>query len=813
VTTGQLGTQGLVDSGQPFHALQQAVKALLQRLQIFIHPIDGRDSIGEGQAAATRSGSIAPMDLLRNLANATRAVLIALVAMLGLSAGSQAAETGARRVDSVEVELVSDRSAIAPGVPVNLGLRIAHSPGWHTYWRNSGDSGLPTTIEPTGPGGSEFGSIRWPAPQRFWIGPLANYGYEGEVILPFSARVPADLKDGKARFEVFAQWLVCREVCIPGEARLALELPLLDGASRQARESVHAARFADMRAASPDPGKVISATLHRIDKGLALNVVQPASAESVSRAEFFPYVSGRISAPAPQTLRRTSAGWRLDLEAADSADASQSLDGLVLLDGRPFELHAVRVDQPAPEGERVSVAQRPPGGPSTGSGLLETIQGRSGSATASAAGGQVLQASTAGVDAERSDSGWALTLLFAALGGLLLNLMPCVFPVIGLKVLGFAQSDADEAAGRQSMRRGGFAFAGGVLVSFWVLGGLMLALRAAGDAVGWGFQLQSPGFVAAMSLLFLLIGLNFSGLYEFGLTLTRLGGVGSGTAKGSSVAGAFAAGALAVLVATPCTAPFMGSALGLTLTQPAWQAMAIFTAIGLGMALPYALLGAYPHWLKALPRPGRWMQTLREALAFPMYASAAWLAWVLARQAGADAVLRLLLAAVVMAAGAWAWGRFSAPPAARLRLALMSLLLAIGVSFALLAPLQTDAGGQASSGSSNATGWQDWSEARVEQALAQGHPVFVDFTAAWCVTCQANKQLVLERQAVSQAFERAQVVLLRADWTRRDPVIAAALAQHGRNGVPLYLLYRPNQPKPIILPELLTVATVLEALR
>jgi thiol:disulfide interchange protein DsbD len=403
--------------------------------------------------------------------------------------------------------------------------------------------------------------------------------------------------------------------------------------------------------------------------------------------------------------------------------------------------------------------------------------------------------------------------LFAALGGLLLNLMPCVFPVIGLKVLGFAQSDADEAAGRQSMRRGGFAFAGGVLVSFWVLGGLMLALRAAGDAVGWGFQLQSPGFVAAMSLLFLLIGLNFSGLYEFGLTLTRLGGVGSGTAKGSSAAGAFAAGALAVLVATPCTAPFMGSALGLTLTQPAWQAMSIFTAIGLGMALPYALLGAYPHWLKALPRPGRWMQTLREALAFPMYASAAWLAWVLARQAGADAVLRLLLAAVVMAAGAWAWGRFSTPPAARLRLALMSLLLAIGVSFLLLAPLQTDASGQASPGSSSASGWQDWSEARVEQALAQGRPVFVDFTAAWCVTCQANKQLVLERQAVSQAFERAQVVLLRADWTRRDPVIAAALAQHGRNGVPLYLLYRPNQPKPVILPELLTVATVLEALR
>ena len=821
MATGQFGPQGLIDSGQPFHALQQAVEALLKRLQIIVHPIDGRDSIGEGQAAPIRSGSIPFMGLMHMLANTSRALAVVLGAVLGLPAGAQAVDTGARRIDSVEVELVADRSAIAPGEGLMLGLRIAHAPGWHTYWRNSGDSGLPTTIEPTGPAGSEFGAIRWPAPKRFWIGPLANYGYEGEVILPFSVRMPTGLTGGSARFEVFAQWLVCREVCIPGEARLALDVPVRDGASGQAPASAQAPRFADMQAATPDPARAIAASLHPIEKGLALSVTPAASAAPISSAEFFPYVTGRIAAPAPQTLRRTGTGWRLDLESADGADSSASLDGLVLIDGRPFELRAVRVDQPVPQGEVVSVAQRPPGGPTTGSGLLEAIQGRSGSGSTSDAGAQASRGVSAGSGGASPETGWVLSLVFAAVGGLLLNLMPCVFPVIGLKVLGFARSDADGAAGRQAMRRGGFAFAGGVVLSFWALGGLMLALRAAGDAVGWGFQLQSPGFVAAMSLLFLLIGLNFSGLYEFGLSLTRLGGVGSGKAKESSTLGAFAAGVLAVLVATPCTAPFMGSALGLTLTQPAWQAMAIFTAIGLGMALPYALLGAFPAWLKALPRPGRWMQTLREALAFPMYASAAWLAWVLARQAGADAMLRLLLAGVVMAAGVWAWGRFSAPPASRLALAVTSLLVALGASLLLLVPLHTDVTAQVSSdssqagppGSNTAVAWQDWSEARVAQAQAQGRAVFVDFTAAWCVTCQANKQLVLERQAVRQAFERDQVVLLRADWTRRDPVIAAALAQHGRNGVPLYLLYRPNQPAPIILPELLTVATVLEALR
>ncbi len=401
------------------------------------------------------------------------------------------------------------------------------------------------------------------------------------------------------------------------------------------------------------------------------------------------------------------------------------------------------------------------------------------------------------------------------LGGAILNLMPCVFPVIGLKVLGFAEAAADERGAARAMRIGAAAFAAGVLVSFWLLAGLMLGLRAAGESVGWGFQLQSPGFVAAMALLFVAVGLNFSGVFEFGVALTRLGGVG-----GASPWGAFGAGVLAVLVATPCTAPFMGSALGFTLSQPPAWTMAVFTAIGLGMALPYVLLGAFPAWVRRLPRPGRWMQTLRQVLAFPMYATAAWLAWVLVQQAGADALLRLLLAAVVLAAAAWAWGLWANGAPRRLGLASVALGAAAVSVAALLAPVLDavpGAGAAAGSPAPAARGaglaWEPWSDARVEAALGEGRPVFVDFTAAWCVSCQANKKLVLERDAVVEAMRARGVVTLRADWTQRDPAITAALARHGRNGVPLYLVFRPGARDPAVLPELLTVATVVDALR
>lgn len=762
----------------------------------------------------------------------------------GERAGAQApARTGPQRVDAVEVELVADRQSVRAGETVTLGLRMTHAPGWHTYWRHSGDSGLPTVVEPVGPRGSRFDPIQWPAPRRFWVGPLANYGYEGEVLLPFAVHLPTDLASEPTRFEAAAQWLVCREVCVPGEARLALTLPMADATAGPASASPQAPLFRAMALRTPSAGEGLAARF--VVKGGAVSMLLDAlpAGQAPARAEFFPYASGVIAAAAPQSFLKTAGGWRLDLALADGAQPAPALQGLLLLDDKPFEVTARQAQGSAPDGQAISVAERPAEPVvAGGGGLLAAIglgsertgerpQSSPGASSSSLpAGGSPDRAQPAVFDATASATSaasWGLSLVLAALGGLLLNLMPCVFPVIGLKVLGFAQGSPDSQAGRQSMRRGGLAFAGGVLVSFWLLGALMLALRAAGNSVGWGFQLQSPVFVAAMALLFVLIGLNFSGVYEFGLSLTRLAGAGGPNARHSTLA-SFGAGVLAVLVASPCTAPFMGSALGLTLTQPPVQALSVFTAIGVGMALPYALLGCFPAWLSRLPRPGRWMQTLREALAFPMYASAAWLAWVLAQQAGVDALLRLLLAAVMVAFGAWAWGRWASPPKVRLGRALGLALLGLAAAMALLAPIARDGQAAANGGAGQATaqgavqrgaassaelGWQPWSDERIADALSQGKTVFVDFTAAWCVTCQANKQLVLERAAVREAFKRAGVITLRADWTQRDPRIAAALARHGRNGVPMYLVYRPGHADALVLPELLTVDGVLAAIR
>jgi thiol:disulfide interchange protein DsbD len=699
-----------------------------------------------------------------------------------LAQAAIAARIGPQQVDAVEVELIARTASLRAGEPVELGLRLRHAPHWHTYWRNPGDSGLATQLAPVGPEGTRFDPLRWPAPQRLWVGPLANYGYEGEVVLPFAATVPRAETGSAVRFEAFAQWLMCKDVCIPGEARIALELPVR-GDGEASGPSRHAALFELAARTIPDDASPIAARLHRDGGGLALAFEADRAQSTIARAEFFPYEPGIVAAPAPQPLLRTASGWRLDLALADGAAVPNALTGLLVADGRAVSVQARADAAPAPAGAPVSVAERPPAG--------------------------AWSAASVPLDA----AGLALALVSGVLGGLILNLMPCVFPVVGLKVMGFARS-AHGADATRAMRRAALAFGAGVILSFWVLGGLLIALRAAGEAVGWGFQLQAPGFVAAMALLFVAVGLNFSGVFEFGASLTRLGGVG-----GDSTAGAFGAGVLAVLVATPCTAPFMGSALGFTLAQPALVTLAVFTAIGLGMAAPYVVLGFVPAWLRVLPRPGRWMETLRQALAFPMYATAAWLAWVLAQQAGADAVFRLLLAAVAIAAAAWAWGRFAAGSPRRPAIAWATATVGVALAAGLIAPVATttavatDATTTASPAAPSDFPWEPWSDRRVEAALAAGRPVFVDFTAAWCVTCQANKKLVLERDAVVDEMRRLGVVALRADWTQRDPRITEALAKHGRNGVPLYLVYRAGGGAPRVLPELLTPALVIEALR
>ena len=762
------------------------------------------------------------------------------------------------RVDALEIEWVADRLSAAPGESIWLALRLKHDPHWHTYWQNPGDSGLPTTIEAAGPPGVQFGALQWPVPTRLWVGPLANYGYEGEVYLPFRLTVPVQERPepGVLPLSARVSWLICREVCIPGEAQLRFDLPVR-AIGQAPTDSAHAGPIRQALQQVPDPQRALQARWVRHEAGLAL-LVSPSqhSAGSVSQAgsasqsgsasqagsppagvapravEFFAQQPGWLSVPAPQQLlHHQDGGWRLELTLIDGAQVAdqQPIEGALRIGSEVAWISAVRAEGPLPPAQRVSVAQRPASAPSAGT-----------------------------LDA----GGWAFALILAALGGLILNLMPCVFPVVGLKIASLAGGDPDSPEGRRALRGGLWAFVLGILVCFAALAGLMLGLRAAGAAIGWGFQLQSPGFVAAMALLFVAVGLNFSGVYEIGMSLTRLGqlelkatpqGVSSGLRH---YLGAFLSGVLAVLVATPCTAPFMGSAVGLTLTMPAWAAMTVFLAVGVGMATPYLLLGLRPQALARLPRPGVWMQTLRSVLAFPMYASAAWLVWVLAQQTEPDAVLRVLLAAVSVALAGWAWSRRAFSRSAGLRsvwslvgLAAMALAAALwaGIDSAPSAGIAqtTEASGSVAPGaaaareggsaqegraagqragiqasaaggpaSASAQGaWAPWSTQAVNDALAAGRPVLVDFTAAWCVSCQANKKLVLETSRVKQAFAAQNVALLRADWTRQDPLITAELARHGRNGVPLYLVYRPGQTQPTILPELLTTAIVIESLK
>jgi thiol:disulfide interchange protein DsbD len=539
-----------------------------------------------------------------------------------------------------------------------------------------------------------------------------------------------------------------------------------------------------------------------------------------------------MSASAPQPLYRMGAesagAWRLELRLADGTDRAalvkagfdgQSV-GVLRVDGEPMEVRATLVGDALSGGTLAATAVGQPAvlgaGPAASGGGSKFLPGLSSAGSGfPGAGGSASPAPAGALTL-------AVALVFSVIGGLILNLMPCVFPVIGLKVLGFArhaQSHRDES------RRGALVFGAGVLVSFWVLGASLLALRAAGEAAGWGFQLQSPSFVALMALLFVAIGMNFAGVFEVGVRLTQLGGLEAGAQRDAGAAGTFGSGVLAVLVATPCTAPFMSSALGYTLGRPAAEVMLVFTGLALGMALPYLLLGFFPQALRWLPRPGRWMESFKQFLAFPMFATAAWLAWVLGLQAGLNAVLALAIGAVLVALAAWLYGRFVQVQGAthRALAALLGVLaLAGGIWLALPAGSDGGQGGANSTGATTGGGggeargadadWEPWSAEAVVKAVAAGRTVFVDFTAAWCVSCQANKALVLARDPVAAEMRARNVLHLRADWTNRDAAITAELAAHGRNGVPLYLVYRPGEATPRVLPEILTSAIVLEAL-
>ena len=672
------------------------------------------------------------------------------------------------KTEHVEAELVTDKSGAQPGKPALVGLKLRMEPQWHTYWKNPGDSGLPTKIQWVLPEGWKAGEIQWPYPNPLPVGPLMNYGYEDEVVLLAELTPPASAAPGPVSIKARAEWLVCKDVCIPEKGELDMVLAVSPAEpSANPRWQAHIERARNQLPVDVAGWKYQSALR---GKSLVVRMTAPEGAAPPARAAFFPEQEGVIEPAAAQKITRDARAITLEMKLADPVPAGlSSVKGVAVSDsGWSGSAGRKAINVTAPMAASLAAAAGSTAGASSGG-----------------AGGSALAA-----------------LALAFIGGILLNLMPCVFPVLGIKVMGFVEHAHGDA---RAIRAQGVIFTAGVLLSFIALAGIMLGLRAGGTQLGWGFQLQSPLVVTLLATLFFVLALNLSGVFEWGAFAQSL--TSNLSAKGR-FADAFLAGVLATVVATPCTAPFMGAAVGFTLTQDAALSLAIFATLGLGMAAPVLALSLFPGLLKRLPKPGAWMETFKQVLAFPLYATVAWLAWVLGAQVGNDAVFALLAGLVLVALGAWMYGRALHAPGLW-RTAIAALLMLTGLAVAWPGPASSGAG-DALTARNGELPWQAWSPEKVAELTAAGRPVFVDFTAAWCVTCQVNKRLALHNAQVIAAFASHDVVALKADWTRQDPRITATLAQLGRNAVPVYALYLPGEAAPHLLPEVLTPTLVLE---
>jgi len=702
-----------------------------------------------------------------------RAVLAA--AALALTASVAAAPA---RTQHVEAELVAARTALVPGEPLTVALRLAIDKGWHTYWRNPGDSGLPTTLAWKLPPGVLAGPIEWPAPKALPAGPLVNYGYEGEVLHLVDLTTDRTVAPGgSVTLNARADWLVCKETCIPEGADLVLTLPVVAGSSP---DSHWGTAIAAAKRALPQPLARWKAGAEGKGKTVVLKLEPPSGAADPGEVRFFSYAADRIEPSAPQTLSRDGNAYALTLPVANTlrGNFDRAAGVITATNGFGDDTRAATIDvalagsvaagsKPAPAPAPVlNLAPAPPGG--------EPLT-------------------------------LALAIVSALLGGMILNLMPCVFPVLSLKVLGFATHHDT----KPTLRHEAVAFGAGVIATFVALGLLLTALRAAGEQLGWGFQLQSPWVVTALAMLFFVLALNLSGVFEFGQLAPSA--VTNWSSKNRTI-DAFGSGVLAVVIASPCTAPFMGAALGFAMAGSTSVLLVVFIVLGIGMALPYALLAWFPGWRRRLPRPGPWLERFKQTLAFPLYATVIWLAWVLGAQRDNDAVVRLLLALLGLGFALWAWRIVRTGGARPWGIAgVTSLAAAAIIAWPLFAHDVEPVRASAIKGPVADGEWTPYTPARLADLAAAGRPVFVDFTAAWCVTCQVNKRLVLNSADVRAAFARANVVLVRADWTRRDPTITQALASLGRDGVPVYVLHRPGKA-PLLLPEVLQQQTIIDAL-
>jgi len=697
-------------------------------------------------------------------------LLSALFLLVALAAPAFAADVAT--TPRVEARLVSEVTGVpAAGGTISIALVQKMQEGWHTYWINPGESGEPTTIAWTLPQGFTAGDIKWPHPERIPFGELANYGYSEQVLLRTEIVVPAGLKVGdNVTVKADAAWLVCKDICIPEKATLDLTLPVVEGAPSAAGEWRDA--FADARAREPLKNAPFDARFAATASDVTL-YFQPTEnrIELGKGAQFFPYTKGLLKASAPQSADARDngfaiavpPGWRL--RDAERRQSTETIDGVLVVPAangataQAFELTLRRGDVPAATA-KVAAADLP---------LTEAI-------------------------------------LFAILGGLILNLMPCVFPILSMKALALVQAGHTERPWTD-----GIAYLLGVLVTFAGLAGALLWLRAMGEDVGWGFQLQSPLSVAVLAYILTLVGLNLSGVFQIGGSIQN---TGQGLASRSGLIGTFFTGVLAVIVAAPCTAPFMGAAMGYAFTQDPIITIVVFLALGLGLALPWVIVSFSPALIRLLPRPGAWMERFKQFLAFPMYAAAAWLVWVLSQQVDPEGLFRVMLGLIFMALAAWAFGVVQARAAQSQRIILSSVifLMALGASVALIAtPFTTrSADGATAEGEGAQMPKIAYAPTRLNELRSEGRAVLVNLTAAWCVSCLYNERVALSSTAVAEAFKATNTAYVVGDWTNQNAEIGKLLKEHGREGVPLYLYYPAGGGQPQVLPQILTETLILE---
>ena len=680
----------------------------------------------------------------------------------------------------VKARLLADVDAVVPGEPFRIGVELKMEEGWHTYWSFSGDAGLPIEIAWRGPAGFAAGPLQWPLPNKYEEeGSLTVYGYAAEVLLLAKAEIPSELMVGDTlRLAAEVAWLVCRELCIPGDASLTLALPVVD----TRRPGNHAAQFARYAARVPgalDEQVEISIAVRgeqdlEVDLRFALG--ESSFVQGEQAPDFYP-----LAADDFEFSTRRLAADHLVLSLKPYGDgAVESLSG-VLVYGLDGEIRAGVLT--------LDLLAAPRSG-QIGAGLL--------------------QRDFRAISGATTHALWVY-IAFAALGGLILNLMPCVLPVISLKVLGFVKQ-AGEEAGR--VRQLGWAFCGGIVATFLLLALVVLLVKQGGEQVGWGFQFQYPGFVMAMTALVFALALSLFGVYEILLPGTS-GDMGCLVGR-EGLLGSFLNGVLATILATPCTAPFLGSALGFAFAQPAFVVIAIFLAIGIGMALPYAVLALKPAWMGLLPKPGLWMVWFKQLMGFLLMATVLWLLWVLGKQVGVEGVVWTAAFLLGLAIACWIWGQwgsFMHRGRSQKIARLTALVLVAGSYLLFLHPLLAVEQELATKEQVGELGWRPFSVEGVEQLVAGGQMVFIDFTAEWCWTCKVNERVVLAQEAVRARFADLDVALVKADWTNRNAEITQLLRAFGRSGVPLYVIFPAGRPDhPLVLPEVITAELVMEKL-